>query len=145
MSRSTLVRGVVATVFAAALTAGLAPVASADNATLGPGCSGGWFAFTLTANGDIPAGSTWTSRYTAASSFQGDYEVYSDSPAISSTQVNAHTASITSTAVIPSGTVVTLSPSGYTLTNKSLLTLSITGYGGSYSASFDTDSDWPTC
>lgn len=143
---STLVRGAVAAASAVALTCAVAPAALADSATLGPGCSGGWFAFTLTATGDIPAGSTWTSRYTAASTIEGDYAVSSSSGAISSTQVNTHTVQLTSTATIPSGSVVTLQSSGYPLTTKSQLTLSITGYGGSYNAYFQTqDDEWPTC
>ncbi|WP_018681356.1 hypothetical protein [Actinokineospora enzanensis] len=131
---------------AAALMCVTAQAASADNATLGEGCYGGWFAFTLHATGDIPAGSSWTSSYSAASSIPGDYMVNSTSGAITVTQAGPHTAHLVSTATISAGTVVYLQPTGYPLTTKSSLNLNISGYGGSAHATFQTqDGESPNC
>ncbi|WP_026423119.1 hypothetical protein [Actinokineospora inagensis] len=113
-----------------------APTASAGNATLGSGCRNGWFTFTLSATGNIPAGSTWTSSYTAASPFPTLYNLTSSSSAITVTNTGRSTASLVSTAVIPAGTTVYLQPYEYPLTSKSALTLYISGYGGSTSAYF---------
>ncbi|GAA3031942.1 hypothetical protein [Actinokineospora globicatena] len=129
----------------AALLCVSAPTAAADNAVLGSTCYQGWYAFTVTATGgDIPAGSQWTSSWTAASQIPAEYHVLSFPRVIDYTPVNTHLVTLTNPAPIAAGTRVVLEPSGYSLTNKSRLTLKLSGYGGSTGRTFPVG-EWPTC
>ncbi|SER22729.1 hypothetical protein SAMN04487818_102147 [Actinokineospora terrae] len=122
-----------------------APTAAADNAVLGSTCLNGWYAFTVTATaGDIPAGSQWTSQWVAATQVPAEYDVVSYPGVITSTPVNAHLVTLTNPAPIAAGTRVVLEPHGYSLTNKSRLTLRLSGYGGSVGRTFPVG-EWPTC
>ncbi|GAA2997129.1 hypothetical protein GCM10010483_47400 [Actinokineospora diospyrosa] len=129
----------------AALLCVTAPAAAADNAVLGSTCHQGWYAFTVTATGgDIPAGSQWTSSWAAASTIPAEYHVASYPGLIDDTPVNPHLVTLTNPAAIPAGTRVVLEPHGYSLTNKSRLTLRLSGYGGTTGRTFPVG-EWPTC
>ncbi|GLZ39512.1 hypothetical protein [Actinokineospora sp. NBRC 105648] len=127
----------------AAITCATAPAAAADNAVLGSTCYHGWYSFTVTATGgDIPAGSQWTSGWSAATQFPEQYGIVSDPPLFTYTRLAVAKVSVTNPNPIPAGTRVVIEPRGYPLTNKSLLRLYLQGYGGSVGRAFD---DWPTC
>ncbi|GLZ39513.1 hypothetical protein [Actinokineospora sp. NBRC 105648] len=117
-----------------ALTCAVSASASADTAVLKPVCANSNPTFTITATGgDIPAGSTWTSSWAAASPINPQYAVSATPAVIQSTPINTHKVALTNPAPIPAGTRVTLNLSGYPLTTRGPLTLILNGYGGSTS------------
>jgi hypothetical protein len=72
--------------------------------------------------------------------------VLSGSSAIQVTQNGESQVSLRSTSVIPAGKVITLEPTDYPTSTQTALVLSIRGYGGSASSSFQTeDGQLPHC
>jgi hypothetical protein len=123
-------------------TAAAAPAdLSTAAVTLGQTCTGPFgnvFAFTLNAATAVPAGSTW-SITASRSAAPWSLHVSSSNPVVQTSSASPTRVNLSAPAGVPAGTVVTLTPSYFTVPVSSPANvLTFSGYGGSTSASFTT-------
>jgi hypothetical protein len=109
------------------------------SATLGHICDG-QFAniakFVIISDGGIPAGKTWT--VSASNVDWSAFVAAADSPLIQTTRINQSSVSLKTLAALPSGTVVKVTPSYFSVDHTGTV-VTISGYGGSDSMYFTLD------
>lgn len=108
-------------------------------ATLGHVCDRG-FHFTITANGVIPAGSTWDVSTTRASDLV-PFQAIPNNPLVQRTQASWTRVTLRATQDLPSGAVVRVTPSYYNIPWTGTTTLTIAGYGGTHQVPFTRTSN----
>jgi hypothetical protein len=133
--------GVTAALAVLPTTTATATPATTASVTLGQACTGPFsnvFAFTLNAGTAVPAGSTWSITASRSAS-PWSLHVGSSNPAVQASSASPTKVNLTAPVGVPAGTVVTLTPSYFSVpTSSPANVLTFSGYGGSTSASFTT-------